>query len=103
MAKGKRAHQAGAENANDTAASRNGEARTIQDAAAKDSARDATFSPEQPAASSKGAIDNTIGSAAGGSNSSAHAPKTLPSAKQPKINSVQTHNPKRPLCRPRIR
>jgi len=100
MAKGKRAQQAGAENANDTAASRNGEARTIQDAAAKDSARDATFSPEQPAASSKGAIDNTIGSAAGGSNSSAVARKSLPSAKNPKTKSVKATSARPDLVRP---
>src|SRR5260370_3424196 len=100
MAKGKRAQQAGAENANDPAASRNGDARTIQDAAAKDSARDATFSPEQPAASSKGAIDNTIGSAAGGSNSSAVARKSLPSAKNPKTKSVKATSARPDLVRP---
>src|SRR5713226_3185641 len=99
-AKGIRAQQTGAENANESAASGNGEARTIQNAAAKDSARDATFSPAQPAASSKSAIDNTIGSAAAGSNSSAVARKSLPSAKNLKTKSVKATSAKPDLVRP---
>src|SRR6266849_4364733 len=101
-AKGKPPPQAGADDSNESAAAANGEAQTVQNAAAKGPAKDAAPSPEQPAANSKSAINATIGGGAikggtinggaisgsgAGSNSAAVARNSLPSVKNAKSKS----------------
>jgi N-acetylmuramoyl-L-alanine amidase len=101
----KQAQQAGAEAySNDSATTANGEAPTVQNAAAKESAGYTASSSEQPAENSKSAINGAIGgainggatSSAGaingsgaGSNSSAIARNALPGVKNAKSKSVK--------------
>jgi len=103
-AKVKKAQRAGAEESNESAAAANGEARTSQNAASKESGRDTAPSSDQPAAISKSAIHATIGGDAikggtinggvtngsgAGSNSTAVASNSLPSVKNAKSRSVK--------------
>src|SRR6266852_3442497 len=98
-AKGKKPQQAVAEDSNESATAANSEWRTVQNAAAKNSAEDPASASEQPAANSKSAISSTINGGAtnagaidgsgAGSNSSAVARNSLPGAKNAKSKSVK--------------
>jgi N-acetylmuramoyl-L-alanine amidase len=111
-ARGKKPQQAVAEDSNESAIATNGAARTVQNAAAKNSAEDASSSVEQPAVNSKSAISSTINSGAtsagaidgsgAGSNSSAVARNALPAAKNSKSKPAKTTaaNAKPDLVRP---
>src|SRR5713101_9601 len=98
-AKGKKLQLAVEGDSNESATPANGEARTVQNAAAKNSAQDAAIAPEQPMANSKSAISSTIkgdatsagaiGGVGAGSNSSAVARNSLPGAKNTKSKSVK--------------
>src|SRR5713101_5512683 len=98
-AKGKKPQQAVAEDSNESATAANSEGRTVQNAAAKNSAEDPASASEQPAANSKSAISSTINGGAtnagaidgsgAGSNSSAVARNSLPGAKNAKSKSVK--------------
>src|SRR5229473_2321365 len=98
-AKGNKAQQAVAEDSNGSATAANSEGRTVQNAAAKNSAEDPASASEQPAANSKSAISSTINGGATstgaidgsgvGSKSSAVARNSLPGAKNAKSKSVK--------------
>src|SRR6266849_6012498 len=98
-AKGKKPQQTVAEDSNESATAANSEGRTVQNAAAKNSAEDPASASEQPAANSKTAISSTITGGATnagaingsgtGSNSSAVARNSLPGAKNAKSKSVK--------------
>ncbi len=98
-AKGKKPQQAVAEDSNESATAANSEWRTVQNAAAKNSAEDPASASEQPAANSKSAISSTINGGATstgaidgsgvGSKSSAVARNSLPGAKNGKSKSVK--------------
>ena len=106
-AEGKHAQQAGAEAySNGSATAANGEAPTVQNAAAKESAGYTASSSEQPAENTKSAINGAIGgainggatSSAGaingsgaGSNSSAVARNALPGVKNAKSKPVRAN------------
>src|SRR6202171_1928068 len=106
-AEGKHAQRAGAEGySNDSATAANGEAPTVQNAAAKESAGYTASSSEQPAENTKSAINGAIGgainggatSSAGaingsgaGSNSSAVARNALPGVKNAKSKPVKAN------------
>jgi N-acetylmuramoyl-L-alanine amidase len=97
--KGKRGQQAVAEDSSESAAAVDGEARTVQNTAAKSSAGEAASSWEEPAANSRSAINGAInggtasaGAMSGpgaGSNSSKVARNSLPSVKNAKSRSVK--------------
>src|SRR6266478_5222513 len=98
-AKGKMPQQAVAEDSNGSATAANSEGRTVQNAAAKNSAEDPASASELPGANAKSAISSTINGGAtnagaidgsgGGSKSSAVARNSLPSAKNAKSKSVK--------------
>src|SRR6266851_2885462 len=98
-AKGKKPQQAVAEDSNESATAANSEGRTVQNAAAKNSAEYPASASEQPAANSKSAISSTINGGATstgaidgsgvGSKSSAVARNSLPGAKNGKSKSVK--------------
>src|SRR6266436_2040933 len=98
-AKGKKPQQTVAEDSNESATAANSEGRTVQNAAAKNSAEDPASASEQPAANSKSAISSTINGGATstgaidgsgvGSKSSAVARNSLPGAKNGKSKSVK--------------
>jgi N-acetylmuramoyl-L-alanine amidase len=90
-AKGKRTQQDGAEDWNGSAAAAKNEARSAQNTAANSSAENADSTPsERPVVTSRSAIDSTINGAAAGSNSSATARNSLPSAKNARAKSVKS-------------
>ena len=111
-ARGKKPQQAGTEDSNESASSPNGEARTVQNAAAKNSGEDAASTSEQPAANAKSAISSTINNGAAragavdgssaGNNSSAVARNSLPNIKNGKSKSAKATamNAKPDLVRP---
>jgi N-acetylmuramoyl-L-alanine amidase len=90
-AKGKRTQQDGAEDWNGSATAAKNEARSAQNTAANSSAENADSTPsERPVVTSRSAIDSTINGAAAGSNSSATARNSLPSAKNARAKSVKS-------------
>jgi N-acetylmuramoyl-L-alanine amidase len=111
-AKGKKPQPAVAEDSNESATAANGEARTVQNAAAKGPAEEASSSAERLAANSKGAISGTINNGVTGAatmdsvsaatNSSPGARNSLPSAKnaKPKSAKATAMNAKPDLVRP---
>jgi N-acetylmuramoyl-L-alanine amidase len=111
-AKEKKPQQAVAEYSNESAAAAKGEVRTVQNAATKESAGDASSPAEQPAANAKSAISSTINSGAtsagavdgssAGSNSSAVARNSPPATKNGKSKPAKATamNAKPDLVRP---
>src|SRR6266852_6083294 len=111
-AKGKKPQQAVAEDSNESATAANSEGRTVQNAAAKNSAEDPASASELPTANSKSAISSTINGGATSSvaindsgavtNSSAVARNSPPGAKSGKSKSIKaaTSSAKPDLIRP---
>jgi N-acetylmuramoyl-L-alanine amidase len=99
-AKVKKPQPAVAEDSNESASAANGEGRTVQNAATKESADETASASEQPAANAKSAISSTINRGAtgpgaidssnAGSNFSAVARNSLPSAKNVKPKSFKS-------------